>query len=87
MEGNERNVTVNVDARPPRASWLWKVAGGALLLGVLLELSAIERHLRLIAEAQTMQAIGASLPSAPDPEPSKSGYRLNSKNRVAEVNR
>jgi hypothetical protein len=42
---DERDVTVNVDARAPRASWLWKFLALALLALGVLELASIERHL------------------------------------------
>jgi hypothetical protein len=80
-----RPVTVNVDARPSKASWLWKFAALALGLLLVLELAAIEKHLRLIADAQSMQAMGTMIPFAPpESKPEKSGYRLNAPNRIAE---
>lgn len=81
---NERNVTVNVDARPPKRGWLAPFIALSLLFGVLLELVAIEKHLRLIADAQAMQAMGSALP-APAPEAAPSaGPRLHVPNRIAQ---
>lgn len=62
----DKDVVVNVDARPSRPSWLWKFTALALLALVAVELVAIEKHLRVIAEAQMLQALQApSLPPAP----------------------
>lgn len=85
IDDTGRNVT-----RPPKQSWLWKfVALAVLSLGVL-ELAAIERHLRVIAEAQMLGALGVGAFQLPAPTPAPiRDSRISNPNRVAnqEVNR
>jgi hypothetical protein len=87
IDDTGRTVNVNVDARSrPPQSWLWKFAALALGLLVALELSAIERHLRVIAEAQMLGALGVgAFQPAPPTEPIRDSRISN--NRVANQER